>query len=190
MCNNNIEQMDKRIKEIDKLLGTDSSDEKMTSVLSRISTDMTLWAKELELEHSSNPYRLDMNKVTVIVDKEDRGVPLKQLGSGSNWVGIHLITYLALHKYFAKNNRPVPGFLFIDQPSQVYFPSGNSEEDTDWAMVEKLYEFVIEKVNELDGKMQVIIVDHANLSSDKFAKLVIGNWRNGIKLIPEDWYIN
>ena len=190
VCNNNIEQMDRRIKEIDKLLGTDSSDEKMTSVLSRISTDMTLWAKELELEHSSNPYRLDMNKVTVIVDKEDRGVPLKQLGSGSNWVGIHLITYLALHKYFAKNNRPVPGFLFIDQPSQVYFPSGNSEEDTDWAMVEKLYEFVIEKVNELDGKMQVIIVDHANLSSDKFAKLVIGNWRNGIKLIPEDWYIN
>lgn len=44
-------------------------------------------------------HRLDLNKVTVMVDKSERPVPLKQLGSGSNWVGVHLITYFALH-YF------------------------------------------------------------------------------------------
>jgi len=43
-------------------------------------------------------------------------------GSGENLLGYHLITLCALHEYFVKNKRPVPGFLIIDQPSQVYFP--------------------------------------------------------------------
>lgn len=64
---------------------------------------------------------------TVVVDKPDRPVPLKQLGSGSNWVGVHLIAYFALQYYFIGTNRPVPSFLFFDQLSQVYFPSGLDE---------------------------------------------------------------
>ncbi|MFL0198446.1 DUF3732 domain-containing protein [Clostridium sp. WILCCON 0269] len=110
---NNIQE---RLQEIDKLLDKDSLEERRQSALSRISVDMSEWAKELNLEHSENPYRLDMNKVTVIVDKAERPVPLKQLGSGSNWVGVHLITYFALHKYFINANRPVPNFIFLDQP--------------------------------------------------------------------------
>jgi Protein of unknown function (DUF3732) len=30
---------------------------------------------------------------------------------------------LALHRYFRQNQRPVPGFLILDQPTQVYFPA-------------------------------------------------------------------
>jgi len=30
---------------------------------------------------------------------------------------------LALHRYAAENDRPIPRFLIIDQPTQVYFPS-------------------------------------------------------------------
>ncbi|MBS5934006.1 MAG: DUF3732 domain-containing protein [Clostridiales bacterium] len=47
--------------------------------------------EQLNLEHCDYPYRLDMNKVTVVVDRECP-VPLQQLGSGSNWLGCHLIT--------------------------------------------------------------------------------------------------
>lgn len=71
-------------------------EERKQSALSRIQVDMTDWAKTLQLEHCDNPYRLDLNRVTVVVDKPERAVPLKQLGSGSNWVGVHLIAYFAL----------------------------------------------------------------------------------------------
>lgn len=118
-----VKRIEGRIKEIDDILDRDSVEERKQSALSRIQEDMTKWAKALQLEHSDNPYRLDLNKVTVVVDKPERPVPLKQLGSGSNWVGVHLIAYFALQRFFVNANRPVPRFLFLDQPSQVYFPS-------------------------------------------------------------------
>ncbi|WP_066020112.1 MULTISPECIES: DUF3732 domain-containing protein [Clostridium] len=183
-----IKKIEGRIDEIDNLLDKDILDEKRQSVLSRISVDMSEWAKKLNLEHSDNPYRLDMNKVTVVVDKAERPVPLRQIGSGSNWVGVHLITYFALHKYFINANRPVPRFLFIDQPSQVYFPSELDEKNTDWNMVYDLYDFIIERVNDLKGNLQVIIVDHAELKDEKFQKLIDEDWWHEKKLIPEDWY--
>ncbi|QAT60164.1 DUF3732 domain-containing protein [Acidilutibacter cellobiosedens] len=183
-----IKKIEDRICDIDEILDKDSLEDRKQSVLSRISVDMSEWAKELNLEHSENPYRLDMNKVTVIVDKADRPVPLKQLGSGSNWVGIHLITYFALHKYFITLNRPVPNFIFLDQPSQVYFPSELDEKNTDWNMVSTLYNFITNRTSELKGKLQVIIVDHANLKDENFRNSVIEDWWNENNLVPEDWY--
>ena len=108
---------------------------------------MTDWAKALQLEHCDNPYRLDLNRVTVVVDKPERPVPLKQLGSGSNWVGVHLISYFALQQFFINANRPVPRFLFLDQPSQVYFPSELDEKQIDWNEVNKMYQFIIDRTN-------------------------------------------
>jgi hypothetical protein len=94
-----VKRIEDRIKEIDDILDRDSVEERKQSALSRIQEDMTKWAKALQLEHSDNPYRLDLNKVTVVVDKPERPVPLKQLGSGSNWVGVHLIAYFALQRF-------------------------------------------------------------------------------------------
>lgn len=184
-----IINLTERVDKINELLDKDSIEDRKISALSRISTTMTKWADDLDLEHSSNPYRLDMNKVTVIVDKPDRPVPLQQLGSGSNWVGVHLITYFSLQNFFIQNKRPVPQFLFLDQPSQVYFPSKDEQEDTDWNMVEKIYEFIYNQVETLSSKLQVIIVDHANLSNNEnFKDSIIENWHEGKKLIPVDWY--
>lgn len=178
-----------RLEEIDVLLDKDSIEERKQSALSRISNDMTSWAKELDLEHSSNPYRLDMNKATVVVDKPDRPVPLQQLGSGSNWVGVHLIAYFALQKYFIQSKRPVPSFLFLDQPSQVYFPSKAESKDTDWEMVTKMYDFMYNKVISLSNQLQVIVVDHAKLYDNlNFKASVIEDWHTDLKLIPIDWY--
>ncbi|RGC53347.1 DUF3732 domain-containing protein [Absiella sp. AM29-15] len=184
-----IKELQGRLDEIDNLLDKETLEDRKQSVLSRISSNMTKWAQTLELEHLENPYRLDMNKVTVVVDKPDRPVPLRQLGSGSNWVGVHLIVYFALQKYFIENARPVPQFIFIDQPSQVYFPSGEEEEDIDWKMVEKMYDFIYNQVQLLSGKLQVIVVDHANLeNNENFMSSVLEDWHKGTKLIPDDWY--
>lgn len=148
-----VKKIEKRIEEIDNILDRESVEERKQSALSRIQEDMTKWAKELQLEHCDNPYRLDMNKVTVVVDKPERPVPLKQLGSGSNWVGVHLISYFALQHFFINANRPVPRFLFLDQPSQVYFPSEMDEKQIDWNEVDKMYQFIINRTNEAKGKL-------------------------------------
>lgn len=183
-----IKQLEDRIAEIELLLDKDTLDERRQSALSRISVDMSRWAKDLSLEHSENPYRLDMNKATVVVDKAERPVPLKQLGSGSNWVGVHLITYFALHKFFINASRPVPRFIFFDQPSQVYFPSEFDEKNTDWNMVYELYDFIINRVSDLEDQLQVIIVDHADLKDERFKNLIIEDWWGDINLIPTEWF--
>ena len=41
---------------------------------------------------------------------------MARMGSGENWVGYHLIAHLALHQWFVQRQRPVPSFLFLDQP--------------------------------------------------------------------------
>lgn len=183
-----ISKLETRLAEIDKFLDRDTVEERKQSILNRMSVDMSIWAKELELEYCDSPYRLDMGQVTVVVDKPERPVPLQQLGSGSNWVGIHLIAYFALHKYFILQNRPVPRFLFIDQPSQVYFPSDLDAQNTDKEEVNNLYHFIFNRVKELGDKFQVIIVDHANLANEEFQDAIIEKWWDGQKLIPESWY--
>ena len=186
-----IKKIEDRLNEIDNVLDQDSVEERKQSALSRIQENMTTWAKELQLEHCDNPYRLDLNKVTVIVDKPERPVPLKQLGSGSNWVGVHLITYFALQQFFINANRPVPRFLFLDQPSQVYFPSELDEKNIDWNEVNKMYQFIIKRTEEMEGKLQVIIVDHAEPNKDKelYREFICENWWPADKnLVPNDWY--
>lgn len=184
-----VKEIERHIQEIDDILDRDSVEERKQSALSRIQEDMTRWAKDLELEHCDSPYRLDLNKATVVVDKPERPVPLKQLGSGSNWVGVHLITFFALQRFFIGANRPVPRFLFFDQPSQVYFPSELDEKQIDWNEVGKMYRFIIDCTRELDGKLQVIIVDHANLNNESFKNFICENWWPiDSNLIPNDWY--
>lgn len=184
-----IQEIEKRLQEIDSILDKDSVDERKQSALSRIQKDMTKWARELQLEHCDNPYRLDLNRVTVVVDKPERPVPLKQLGSGSNWVGVHLITYFALQYFYIGAKRPVPSFMFLDQPSQVYFPSELDEKKTDWNEVNRIYQFIIDRTAELNGQLQVIIVDHADLEKNSFREFTLENWWPDDKnLVPIDWY--
>ena len=184
-----IKELKDRIVEIDAILSHDSVKDRVSSALSVIQNDMTKWAEDLEMEYAGSPYRLDMGKVTVVVD-HGRPIPLKEMGSGANWLGSHLITMFGLHKYFINNNRPVPNFLFLDQPSQVYFPEGStSDEDMDIQAVTNVFDFIRKRVYELDGKMQVIVVDHAKLDDDAFKAETIEDWKNtGVKLVPVDWY--
>ena len=115
------------------------------------------------------------------------------MGSGENWVGYHLIAHLALHEWFTKRNRPVPRFLFLDQPSQVYFPA---EKDVDGSLdpldeddrhaVSRMFRFVFEVVEAISPGFQVIITEHADLNEESFQAAVVGKWR-GEKLVPYDW---
>jgi len=181
-----LADIEARVAEINSLLDVTEIEERKQSVLSKLSAMMSKWAMELGLEHSDYPYRLNINKLTVMVDGE-RPIPLQQLGSGSNWLGCHLIALFALHTYFRQNNRPVPGFLFIDQPSQVFFPPETNDQHVDSEEVRSVYRFIIERIKELSPNMQAIIVDHADINEEFFQESIIEKWWDGTKLVPMDW---
>jgi hypothetical protein len=116
------------------------------------------------------------------------------MGSGANWVAYHLLIHFALHKHFIKAGRPVPRFLFIDQPSQAYYPPDKDKElkgkfatSSDETAVKQMYEFIFNATKELAPHFQVIITDHAKLNYKDFTDCITEEWRNGKKLIPENW---
>ncbi len=155
---------------------------------------MGLWASELKLEYSEYPLRLDLKQLTVVADTEAGPIPIFKMGSGENWVGYHLIVHFALHKWFVKKKRPVPCFLFIDQPSQIGFPADkdinekiDSIKNEDREAVARMYRLALSVVQELNGDFQVILTDHADISEKWFQDCVVERWRGGKKLIPETW---
>ena len=183
-----IKLIETRIDEIDSILSNDSIKDRTYSALSVIQTYMTDWAKSLAMEYTGHPYRIDISKATVVVDT-NRPVVLREMGSASNWLGAHLISMFGLHKFFITNKRPVPNFIFLDQPSQVYFPEGTTEEDMDIKAVEDIYNFIFERADDSNGKLQVIIVDHAKLETDVFKANTVEEWRDpDDNLIPVSWY--
>jgi hypothetical protein len=193
-----LEGQARRLREQSAALEEELSDERVreridsiTSILGRRMTD---WARELDLEHSKFPLRLDLRKLTIVADTADGPVPMDRMGSGENWVGYHLIAHIALHEWFTKRGRPVPRFLFLDQPSQVYFPP---EKDFDGSMakvgeddrqaVVRMFRFVFNVVNDLSPDFQVIITEHADIKEDWYQGAIIERWRGGLKLVPDEW---
>ena len=106
---------------------------------------------------------------------------------------------LALHLFAVQNNRPIPRFLLIDQPTQVYFPSqqvydevGGSvqrtEADADLNAVRRLFELLLKFTQEDAPGFQLIVTEHANLSEQWFQNaLVEVPWTKPPALVPEDW---
>jgi len=175
-------------------LSAERVQERVESISSILSRWMTEWAATLKLEHSGFPLRLDVRKMTMVTDTPDGPVPMERMGSGENWVGYHLIAHLGLHKWFTEQQRPVPRFLFIDQPSQVYFPTENDEdgsiaslEEDDRQAVSRMFRFVFEIVQQLTPGLQVVITEHADISDDWYQSAVVERWRGGTKLVPGDW---
>ena len=195
-----VREAEERVREIEEELDPSEVERNKDSILSRLSSQMTEWAENLNLEFAGKPYRLDINNLTVVADTEDQPVTMDRMGSGENWLGCHLITLLALQKHFVNDDRPVPSFLILDQPSQVYFPSENvykevsgdveetEEASTDLAAVNRLFGFLFDVCEELAPNLQIIVMEHANLSDDRFQNALAEEpWRDGNALIPQEW---
>lgn len=59
-------------------------------------------------------------------------VYLRSMGSGANWLYSHLALFLSLHYQFAAYSQSgckIPPILFLDQPTQVYFPASTDDAD-------------------------------------------------------------
>lgn len=175
-------------------LSDDAIRDRLESIVALLGGNMTEWARRLQLEHSAHPLRFNLKKLTIVADTPDGPIPMDRMGSGENWVGYHLIGHLALHGWFTEHNRPVPRILFLDQPSQVYFPpekdvdgSLDSIQNEDRIALRRMFELVFEVVEKLAPQFQVIITEHADLNEPWYQAAVVEKWRRGAKLVPEDW---
>ncbi|VTR62289.1 Protein of uncharacterised function (DUF3732) [Actinobacillus pleuropneumoniae] len=129
------------------------------------------------------------------------------MGSGANWLYSHLTLFLALHQYFieleSRNYKCcIPSILFLDQPTQVYFPNFQHDKalefeerkianlehkeniDGDIQSVTNLFTRLAEYCNNLKNKYgyspQIIVTDHAdnlNLNGFEFESFVKNRWR-------------
>lgn len=186
----------KKVEGLEAKLSGVEKDERLNSILNRLGIQMTELSNKMTLEHGRNPVRLDLKNVTVVVDRKDRPMPLQRLGSGENYVGYHLITHFVLHQHFVAENRPVPRFLFIDQPTQVYYPDERDEEfrggieavkNEDREKVRNMFSLILDVTAKLSPNLQVIVMDHADLKDAAFQDAVVARWRDGDALVPRDW---
>jgi hypothetical protein len=191
------EQIDTLATQIRVLEGQISSDEKeelLNAALNKINTQMSKWKDRLDLEYQDAPIRFDLKKLTLFADTNQKSIPLSLMGSGANWVAYHLLIYFALHKLFIQDNRPVPRFIVLDQPSQVYFPpekdkrnTGEVSQSSDEIAVNSMFSFILTATKDLFPHLQVIITDHANIKTPEFQEAIIEEWRYGNKLVPQSW---
>lgn len=184
----------KQIGEIVQRLDPDRVRDEATSVLVSIGRQwMTPMAQQLGLEHSSSGVRIDLGGLTVVADTPQGAVYMDTgIGSAKNWVGYHLASVISLQEHFVREKRPVPSFLVLDQPTQAFFPSDQAtEQASDQDRQDALAQFVLVRdvADQLDGQLQIIVLDHADFDEAWFDDAVVERWRDGNALIPRSWYM-
>ena len=188
-----------RVEDLEKRIGADNSNERLDSILNIISAHVTQYIQKFEAEFRDFPARFDLANITVVFDRPERPVPMSRTGGGENHLAYHLSALLALHLFAVKNNRPIPRFLMVDQPTQVYFPSEQvyqeadgsiqkTEADADLKAVRRLFELLLKFTQEDAPGFQLIVTEHANLREQWFQDALVEQpWTKPPALVPEDW---
>jgi|TARA_R110001606_G_scaffold274729_2_gene423127 chaperonin cofactor prefoldin len=191
-----IEQARLLVTALEQTISVDEIGQRLDTFLNLISRKMSDYAKRLQLEHGSDSVRLDLKKLTVVADTPTGPIPLYRMGSGENWIGYHVLTHLALHSWYRSQDRPVPGFIIFDQPSQAHYPPDRDEnddgglgplQDSDRRAVHDLFELMYDVSKEIGGGFQVIVLDHARIGEDWFENAIVEEWRHGNFLVPAEW---
>jgi hypothetical protein len=191
-----INDLQKTIAEGDIRRSTDNAIDQLQNTTGRM-------IPRMDAEWADAPIRLVIPELTVKIIRGSRDDYLWEIGSGANWLAYHVALTVALQKFFMLDvNHPVPGFLVFDQPSQVYFPKRPSKNDDkeevdlikpDWrdediAAVRKVFAVLGEEVRSAEGRLQVIVLDHADegVWGGLDDVVLTEEWR-GAKLVPESW---
>ena len=159
----------------------------------------------MRLEHANENVRLNVRELTLQFSPlSGRTDFLWEVGSGQNWVGYHIAGLLALHEHFLRSNQnPVPSFLVIDQPSQVYFPEAwpaldrTAETDSmvdrsaDIEGVRRIFRALSHFRGKVSERFQIIVTEHAgSITWEGIPNVhIVGNWREDHDefLIPKAW---
>lgn len=201
-----IRNLDLDIQQLDLFFMNSGKIDLEFKVYKKIGKLIKFYADEFHLDNRGD-ITLDKAELTLRFDKknEDKKEFLWEVGSGENWMGYHISTFLALHEYFSQQEiSPVFNFLVIDQPSQVYFPtavSGYNELDNlsnndrfnrnhDLKATKRIFEMLELGVKRSNHNFQIIVLEHADQSIwGEFENTIeIRNWKRiDDGLIPCHW---
>ena len=190
-----------RLTQLQSELGRENIEDRKQRALRLINNNAGRLVANLDSERPNDPVSLEISDLTVKVTGPTRDDYLSEIGSGSNWLSYHVAMLLALQQFFLTlDHSPVPGFIVMDQPSQVYFPkklvvreNEDVEEptlkDEDILAVHKAYEVMGEVVGASNGRLQIIVLDHAprEVWGDIPNVVAFEEWRDGLKLVPTEW---
>lgn len=199
-----VAQLRERVQRLENELRSGHSEFKKQQALSHVNTNAARLLPMLDSERPNDPVSLEINDLSVKVKGTDRDDYLSEIGSGSNWLSYHVAMILALQQFFMSlQHSPIPGFIVIDQPSQVYFPKKlvtreddevdepDFKRDEDTQAVRKVFNVLCNVVEAAKGRLQVIVLDHAPREVwggiDNIAELE--EWRDGRKLVPVEWLV-
>ena len=206
-----FDNIQKEINNIERILSEKYNIErKLSDAESYINKSMNEIGERLDFEYKPINLHFDIDTFELYHLKDgNKKVYLRSMGSGANWLYSHICLFLSILKYFSSlgDKSLVPTILFLDQPSQVYFPAmidmstvgfdaerlketekgekGKEEVDDDMRAVTNLFVQIVnvlKSINELYGYTpQIIISDHAdnlNLGGDNtFESFVRKRWR-------------
>ena len=205
---NNIEEIQLEIDGIrQKKEGVEETLKKNYNVESKlklaerqISQQMNIIGKNLEFERMYKDVlnlkfdieTFELYQQTKKDGKDDKKIYLRSMGSGANWLSSHVSLFTSLLYYFCslKEECLIPTILFLDQPSQVYFPTeidnsaefngkelkkltskndgenGDDEFNQDINAVTNLFDQLVKfcdnTLEQTGIKPQIIITDHAD----------------------------
>jgi hypothetical protein len=192
-----VEAARAKVAALERDLDIETVQERLNAFLNIIGRYMTAYSEDLELEFRGSQLRLDIRNLTVVADTLEGPVSLFRMGSGENWVGYHVLAHLALHKWFRQKDRPVPGFIIFDQPSQAHYPPERDADgsidalaDEDRTAVLQLFQLISDAAVEIAPNLQILVMDHADLKRDWFESAIVERWRRGEKhenLVPPSW---
>lgn len=198
--NERVENLFRRMQELRNELDPRAQRERERAALESVSSRIHDHARDLQLEHAAENVRLNIRELSLqFTSLSGRTDFLWEVGSGQNWVGYHVSCLLALHEHFLSlTSSPVPRFLVIDQPSQVYFPEAWPSLDdapggrsADIEGVHRIFSALSKFLEELPEPFQIIVSEHAGAITWQGLNNihVVANWREGHDdfLIPKAW---
>jgi len=200
-----VQALARRIDQLKGDLDPRAQRDRVNAAIDKVSAKIADYARLLHLEHSAENVKLNLRELTLQFNPlSGRTDFLWEVGSGQNWVGYHIAGLLALHEHFVSmSQNPVPRFLVIDQPSQVYFPEawpsiekapdtdGKSDRSPDIEGVHRIFTALSTFLSAVSAEFQIIVTEHAgSITWDGVPEVhLVGNWRQGHDeyLIPNAW---
>ena len=194
-------ELEAEIEELKNRLSGFNLKEELQKAQIILSDKMSAICELLDFEEEFKPGKIlfDLEKFSLkysIKDKEN--ILLSEMGSGSNWLAIHLSTFLGfLYLHSITSTSKIPSILILDQPSQVYFPkvykqldeeveNEQTKVDDNIIQVKNIFKVISDEIANIDVecgyKPQVIVLEHAD--EDEFAQFIKYRWsKDGNKLI-------
>lgn len=158
-----IESLETRLKQI-RLLPHDIKD-----VLSKYINQYFHSKNGMVDSYPDTSMVYDDSERRISLKKEGMEYPVRNIGSKSNYMFLHLCFFLGLHKsIMANKSQSVGPFLFIDQPSIPYYADKSTLDSDDKKQLMKAFcllnDFMKEIIIEGNGHFQIILIEHADES--------------------------